>query len=72
MRSWRDDQRFKCPGCGRVIYLTVVDPDDHPKGTCRLVAICIECRHIFTSDEWRKLHVTHDPPDNADSRPGAR
>ena len=72
MASWRDDPRFRCPGCGRPIYLTAAEPDEVVKATCTIVAICIDCQHIFTSEEWRKLHVTHDPPNNADSRPGTR
>jgi hypothetical protein len=55
-----------------LIYLTPAEPDEQQKATCTMLAICIDCRHIFTSDEWRRLHVIHDPPDNADSRPGAR
>lgn len=71
MTSWRDDQRFQCPGCGRLIYLTPTEAGEHPRAKCSVVAICIDCQHIFTSDEWRRVHVVHDPPDSADSRPGA-
>ena len=72
MASWRDDLRFRCPGCGRSIYLTAVESDEEMEAVCTIVAICIDCQHIFTSEEWRRRRVPHDPPDNADSRPGAR
>lgn len=72
MTSWRDDHRFRCPTCNRLIYLTMAGPDEPPGPTCTVMAICIDCQHIFTSDEWRARHVMHDPPGSADTRPGTR
>ena len=72
MTSWRDDHRFRCPDCKRLIYLTVAEPDEHPGTTCTVKGICIDCQHIFTGEEWRSRHVLHDPPGNAESRPGTR
>lgn len=70
MTSWRDDQRFQCPDCGRLIYLTMTDPDERWDEPCTLLAICIDCRHTFTAVDWRARHIPHDPPNNVDIRPG--
>lgn len=53
MKSWREDRRFQCPHCRHVIYLTELEPNEHPMTRCGVVAICIPCRRIFLAEEWR-------------------
>jgi hypothetical protein len=60
MPSWRDDQRFMCPDCGRPIFLTELEQPGQPSAGCELIAICIDCQHVFRGDEWRKRKVVRE------------
>lgn len=57
MRSWRDDQRFMCPDCGRLIFLTEMEQDGQPAAGPEVVAICIEGQHVFRLEAWRQRKV---------------
>lgn len=67
MRRWQDDPRFRCPHCQRLIYLTALEPNEHPMTKCEVVAICIPCQHVFLAKEWRKHHAVLDPSVDVDA-----
>jgi hypothetical protein len=58
MTSWRDDQRFMCPDCGKPIFLTELEQDRRPMAGREVVAICIDCQQVFPREAWRQRKVT--------------
>jgi hypothetical protein len=66
MKAWRDDPRFQCPHCQRVIFLSELEPNKHPMTACGVVAICIPCRRLYFAEEWRKHYRVRDPSVDAD------